>query len=84
MDMPNSSIQIREFFSLRTIYPKKPFGGNEKDLLHHGKECQVLIFWSTFREEPNRNIYHPHKMIVQPRMVQQPSIHEVLKCMEKV
>ncbi|XP_013865168.1 uncharacterized protein LOC106518427 [Austrofundulus limnaeus] len=39
----------------------------------------VNILEHVYREDPDRTIYHPHKMIVQPRMVEQTSVHEVLK-----
>ncbi|XP_073338880.1 glycosyltransferase family 92 protein F13G3.3-like [Pagrus major] len=39
----------------------------------------VNILEHIYREEPDRSIYHPYKMIVQPRMVEQTSVHEVLK-----
>ncbi|XP_024860616.1 uncharacterized protein LOC108236420 [Kryptolebias marmoratus] len=39
----------------------------------------VNILEHIYREDPDRTIYHPHKMIVQPRMVEQTSVHEVLK-----
>lgn len=39
----------------------------------------VNILEHIHKEEPNRNIYHPHKMIIQPRMVEQTSVHEVLR-----
>ncbi|XP_078133089.1 uncharacterized protein LOC144534874 [Sander vitreus] len=73
---PNTGVFLIE----NHIYPKKPFGGNEMDPLHQWKGVPGFnILEHIYREEPNRNIYHPHKMIVQPRMVQQTSIHEVLK-----
>ncbi|KAF1374676.1 hypothetical protein PFLUV_G00231570 [Perca fluviatilis] len=72
---PNTGVFLIE----NHIYPKKPFGGNEKGLLHQWKGVPGFdILEHIYREEPNRNIYHPHKLIVQPRMVQQTSIHEVL------
>ncbi|XP_076013558.1 uncharacterized protein LOC143006118 [Genypterus blacodes] len=39
----------------------------------------VNILEHIYREEPGRNVYHAHKMIVQPRMVQQISVHEPLE-----
>ncbi|XP_042244400.1 uncharacterized protein LOC121880879 isoform X1 [Thunnus maccoyii] len=36
-----------------------------------------------YREEPDRSIYHPHKLIVQPRAVEQTSVHEVIKMFGK-
>ncbi|XP_035529862.1 uncharacterized protein LOC118337104 [Morone saxatilis] len=39
----------------------------------------VNILEHIYREDPDRSKYHPHKMIIQPRMVEQTSVHEVLK-----
>ncbi|XP_037550611.1 uncharacterized protein LOC119427105, partial [Nematolebias whitei] len=39
----------------------------------------VNILEHIYREEPNRKEYHPYKMIIQPRMVEQTSVHEVIK-----
>ncbi|XP_026194919.1 beta-1,4-galactosyltransferase galt-1-like [Anabas testudineus] len=32
-----------------------------------------------YREDPDKNIFHPRKMIIQPRLVEQTSVHDVLK-----
>ncbi|XP_047466897.1 beta-1,4-galactosyltransferase galt-1-like [Mugil cephalus] len=32
-----------------------------------------------YREEPDRHVYHPYKMIVKPKMIEQTSVHEMLK-----
>ncbi|XP_071354853.1 uncharacterized protein [Trachinotus anak] len=39
----------------------------------------VNILERIHKEEVNRKVYHPHKMIVRPRAVEQTSVHEVLK-----
>ncbi|XP_013865252.1 uncharacterized protein LOC106518486 [Austrofundulus limnaeus] len=39
----------------------------------------VNILEHTWREEPNWEEYHPYKMVIQPRMVEQTSVHEVIK-----
>uniref|UniRef100_A0A087X4I1 Glycosyltransferase family 92 protein n=2 Tax=Poecilia formosa TaxID=48698 RepID=A0A087X4I1_POEFO len=39
----------------------------------------INILEHVYREDPDRKIYHPYKMIVQPRMVEQTSVHEVLQ-----
>ncbi|XP_076013564.1 glycosyltransferase family 92 protein F13G3.3-like [Genypterus blacodes] len=39
----------------------------------------VNILEHIYRAKPNRNVYHAHKMIVQPRAVEQISVHEPLK-----
>ncbi|XP_076013797.1 beta-1,4-galactosyltransferase galt-1-like [Genypterus blacodes] len=42
----------------------------------------INILEHIYREEPNRNVYHPHKMIVRPRAVEQTSVHEPLQIFE--
>ncbi|XP_068455803.1 beta-1,4-galactosyltransferase galt-1-like [Clinocottus analis] len=39
----------------------------------------VNILEHIYREDPDRKVYHPHKMIVQPRSVVWTSVHEVLR-----
>ncbi|XP_054894655.1 uncharacterized protein LOC129365466 [Poeciliopsis prolifica] len=39
----------------------------------------VNILEHVYREDPDQAIYHPRKLIVQPRMVEQTSVHEVLR-----
>ncbi|KAM3595336.1 uncharacterized protein V6R79_021830 [Siganus canaliculatus] len=73
---PNTGVFLIE----NHIFPKKHFDPSQK---FHRPEWQVVpginILEHIYREDPDRNIYHPHKMIVQPRMVEQTSVHEVLK-----
>ncbi|XP_077412848.1 uncharacterized protein LOC144043280 [Vanacampus margaritifer] len=37
------------------------------------------ILQHIYREEPDRHVYHPYKMIIRPRLVEQTSVHEVLR-----
>ncbi|XP_039459771.1 uncharacterized protein LOC116326068 isoform X3 [Oreochromis aureus] len=73
---PNTGVFLIE----NHTYPKKLFNQSKSGPLPQwngvpGFDIMVHIY----REEPNRNIYHPHKLIVQPRAVQQTSVHDVLK-----
>ncbi|XP_070699052.1 uncharacterized protein [Pempheris klunzingeri] len=62
------------------IFPKKHFEPSGRfHLPQWNRVPGVNIMEHIYREEPDRNIYHPHKMIIQPRMVEQTSVHEVLK-----
>ncbi|XP_026195383.1 uncharacterized protein LOC113148104 [Anabas testudineus] len=62
------------------IFPKKHFEPSRRFNLPQWKKVPgINILEHIYREDPQRNIYHPHKMIVQPRMVEQTSVHEVLK-----
>ncbi|XP_034381537.1 uncharacterized protein LOC117725463 [Cyclopterus lumpus] len=61
-------------------FPKKPFEESKWGPLPRWRGVPGFnILERVYREEPDRSIYHPHKMIVQPRAVQQTSVHEVLK-----
>ncbi|XP_068608238.1 uncharacterized protein [Brachionichthys hirsutus] len=62
------------------IFPKIHFESSGKFHLPQWEGIPgVNILEHIFKEEPDRSQYHPHKMIVQPRMVEQTSVHEVLK-----
>ncbi|XP_036927738.1 uncharacterized protein LOC119004695 [Acanthopagrus latus] len=62
------------------IFPKTHFEPSGRfHLRQWNKVAGVNILEHIYREEPARNIYHPYKLIVQPRMVEQTSVHEVLK-----
>nr|XP_046269097.1 uncharacterized protein LOC124072016 [Scatophagus argus] len=62
------------------IFPKKHFEPNGTFHLPQWNGVPgVNILEHIYREDPDRKIYHPHKMIIQPRMVEQTSVHEVLK-----
>ncbi|KAK2826455.1 hypothetical protein Q5P01_020669 [Channa striata] len=73
---PNTGVFLIE----NHIFPKKPLEENKKGPLPQWKGVPGYnILEHIYREEPDRNIYHPHKMIVQPRFVEQTSVHDVLK-----
>ncbi|CAJ1074419.1 uncharacterized protein LOC121526620 isoform X1 [Xyrichtys novacula] len=62
------------------IFPKKHFEPTGRFHLPQWSGVPgVNILEHIYREEPDREKYHPHKMIVQPRLVEQVSVHEVLK-----
>nr|XP_054597693.1 uncharacterized protein LOC107373779 [Nothobranchius furzeri] len=62
------------------IFPKKHFDPSGKFHLPQWVGVPgINILEHIYREDPARNIYHPYKMIVQPRLVEQTSVHEVLK-----
>ncbi|XP_034015565.1 uncharacterized protein LOC117500888 isoform X2 [Thalassophryne amazonica] len=62
------------------IFPKKHFEPNRMFNLPQWKDVPgVNILEHIYREEPDRTIVHPYKMIVQPRAVEQTSVHSVLK-----
>ncbi|XP_070776833.1 uncharacterized protein [Enoplosus armatus] len=73
---PNAGVFLIE----NHIFPKKPFEESIKGPLPQWRGVPGFnILERIYRKEPDRKIYHPHKMIVQPRMVEQTSVHEVLK-----
>nr|XP_040055690.1 uncharacterized protein LOC120833005 [Gasterosteus aculeatus aculeatus] len=73
---PNKGVFLIE----NHIFPKKPFNESKWGPLPRWRGVPGFnILDRIYKEEPDRTIYHPHKMIVQPRMVQQTSVHEVLK-----
>uniref|UniRef100_A0A8C6NUA1 Glycosyltransferase family 92 protein n=1 Tax=Nothobranchius furzeri TaxID=105023 RepID=A0A8C6NUA1_NOTFU len=62
------------------IFPKNHYEPSGKFHLPQWRGVPgINILEHIYREDPARNIYHPYKMIVQPRMVEQTSVHEVLK-----
>ncbi|KAM7403341.1 hypothetical protein PAMA_004000 [Pampus argenteus] len=62
------------------IFPKHHFEPSRRFDLPQWKGVPgINILEHIYREEPQRNIYHPYKMIVRPRMVEQTSVHETLK-----
>ncbi|KAF7646183.1 hypothetical protein LDENG_00191990, partial [Lucifuga dentata] len=62
------------------IFPKKYFDPSGRfDLPQWNGVPGVNILEHIYREEPKRNIYHPYKMIFEPRAVEQTSVHEVLR-----
>ncbi|KAF7201526.1 uncharacterized protein [Nothobranchius furzeri] len=62
------------------VFPKKYFDPSGKFHLPQWRGVPgINILEHIYREDPDRDIYHPYKMIVQPRMVEQTSVHEALK-----
>uniref|UniRef100_A0A8C4F889 Glycosyltransferase family 92 protein n=1 Tax=Dicentrarchus labrax TaxID=13489 RepID=A0A8C4F889_DICLA len=62
------------------IFPKKPFEESKRGPLPRWRGVSGFnILEHIYREEPDRKIYHPHKLIIQPKSVEQTSVHEVLK-----
>lgn len=50
------------------IFPKKPFNESKWGPLPRWRGVPGFnILDRIYKEEPDRTIYHPHKMIVQPR-----------------
>uniref|UniRef100_A0A3B4UI26 Glycosyltransferase family 92 protein n=1 Tax=Seriola dumerili TaxID=41447 RepID=A0A3B4UI26_SERDU len=73
---PNAGVFLIE----NHIFPKTPFEKSKKLPLPQWKGVPGFnILEHIYREEVDRSVYHPHKMIVQPRAVEQTSVHEVLK-----
>ncbi|XP_056283294.1 uncharacterized protein LOC130202033 isoform X2 [Pseudoliparis swirei] len=73
---PNTGVFLIE----NHIFPKKHFEPSRRFHLPQWNGVPgVNILEHIYREEPDRTSYHPHKMIVQPRMVVWTSVHEVLK-----
>lgn len=62
------------------IFPKIHFEPSGKFHLPRWEGVPgVNIMEHIYREEPDRTIYHPYKMIVRPRAVEQTSVHSVLR-----
>lgn len=62
------------------IFPKHHFEPSGK--FHFDKWSGVPginILEHIYREDPDRKISHPYKMLIQPRMVEQTSVHSVLR-----
>ncbi|KAM3594053.1 uncharacterized protein V6R79_001442 [Siganus canaliculatus] len=73
---PNTGVFLIE----NHIFPKMTFNDTQNFTLPRWRGVPGFnILERIYREEPNRNIYHPHKMIVKPKSVMQTSVHEVLK-----
>nr|XP_019953450.1 PREDICTED: uncharacterized protein LOC109636271 [Paralichthys olivaceus] len=73
---PNAGVFLIE----NHIFPKKPFEGDEPGPLPQWRGVPGFnILEHIYRKEPDRTIYHPYKMIVRPRAVEQTSVHEVLR-----
>ncbi|XP_053291317.1 beta-1,4-galactosyltransferase galt-1 [Pleuronectes platessa] len=75
---PNTGV----FLIKNHIFPKKHFEPSGRFHLPQWIGLPgVNILEHIYREEPSINVYHPHKMILQPRLVEQTSVHEVIKHM---
>ncbi|XP_075884509.1 uncharacterized protein LOC142889616 [Nelusetta ayraudi] len=62
------------------VFPNNHFEPSKKFHLSQWNDVPgVNILEHIYKETPDRNVYHPHKLILQPKMVEQTSIHEVLK-----
>uniref|UniRef100_A0A3B3HLQ5 Glycosyltransferase family 92 protein n=1 Tax=Oryzias latipes TaxID=8090 RepID=A0A3B3HLQ5_ORYLA len=81
MDMLQSQhSNVAEFLIENHIFSKKHFEPSGRfHLPRWNKVPGVNILEHIYREDPDRNFYHPLKIIVQPRLVEQTSVHEVLK-----
>ncbi|CAN9502439.1 unnamed protein product [Ophioblennius macclurei] len=66
------------------IFPKTLFDPSKRFHLPQWDGVPgVNILEHIHKEEPDRKIYHPYKMIIRPRTVEQTSVHEVLKASSK-
>ncbi|CAG5866629.1 unnamed protein product [Menidia menidia] len=73
---PNTGVFLIE----NHIFPKNYFEPSGKFHLPQWSGVPgVNMLEHIYKEEPDRQIYHPHKMIIQPRLVEQTSVHEVIK-----
>ncbi|XP_065822378.1 uncharacterized protein [Labrus bergylta] len=73
---PNTGVFLIE----NHIFPKTVFEPSKRfHLPKWDKVPGVNILEHIYREDPDRTKYHPHKLIVQPRLVEQVSVHDVLK-----
>ncbi|XP_043999533.1 uncharacterized protein LOC122846565 [Gambusia affinis] len=72
--------EVGVFLIENHYFPKRRFEPSGRfHLPRWSKVPGINILEHIYREDPDRNIYHPHKLIVQPRMVEQTSVHEVLR-----
>ncbi|CAL8284285.1 unnamed protein product [Lota lota] len=66
------------------IFPKKHFEPSGKFHLPQWDGVPgVNILEHVYREEPERKVFHPYKIIVQPRSLEQTSVHGVLKSLRE-
>nr|XP_019953544.1 PREDICTED: uncharacterized protein LOC109636343 isoform X1 [Paralichthys olivaceus] len=76
---PNTGVFLIE----NHIFPKNHFEPSGRFHLPQWNGVPgVNILEHIYREEP-KSIYHPYKMIVQPRLVEQTSVHGAIKLMGK-
>ncbi|XP_043999527.1 uncharacterized protein LOC122846561 [Gambusia affinis] len=72
--------EVGVFLIENHFFPKHHFEPSGRfHLPRWSKVPGINILEHIYREDPDRNIYLPHKLIVQPRMVEQTSVHEVLR-----
>ncbi|XP_037602559.1 glycosyltransferase family 92 protein F13G3.3-like, partial [Sebastes umbrosus] len=81
MDMLQQQHPNTGVFLIQThFFPKKHFEPSGRfHLPQWNKVPGVNILEHIYREDPDRHEYMPHKMIVRPRLVEQTSVHDVLK-----
>ncbi|XP_024123859.1 beta-1,4-galactosyltransferase galt-1 [Oryzias melastigma] len=71
---------VGEFHIENHIFPKKHFEPSGRFHLSRWEKIPgVNILEHIYREDPDRSVYHPHKMIVRPKLIEQTSVHEVLR-----
>ncbi|KAM6912369.1 uncharacterized protein FYW49_010876 [Xenentodon cancila] len=79
-DLQKSHQNVGVFLIENHIFPIKHFESSRRFHLRQWEGVpKVNILEHIYREEPDRNVYHPYKMVVQPRSVVQTSVHEVLE-----
>ncbi|KAF6718667.1 hypothetical protein FQA47_012455 [Oryzias melastigma] len=70
---------VAEFLIENHIFPKKYFEPSGRFHLPQWSNVPgINILDHIYREDPNSS-YHPYKMIVQPRLVEQSSVHQLLR-----
>ncbi|XP_072221729.1 beta-1,4-galactosyltransferase galt-1-like [Leuresthes tenuis] len=71
---------VGEFLIENHIFPRNHFEPSGRfHLSEWSRVPGVNILEHIYKEDPDRTIYHPHKIIVQPRLVEQTSVHEIIK-----
>uniref|UniRef100_A0A8C7X397 Glycosyltransferase family 92 protein n=1 Tax=Oryzias sinensis TaxID=183150 RepID=A0A8C7X397_9TELE len=71
---------VGEFLIENHVFPKKHFDPSGRFHLPQWEKVPGSnILEHIYREEPDRKTYPPQKMIIQPRLVEQTSVHKVLK-----
>ncbi|XP_078797495.1 glycosyltransferase family 92 protein F13G3.3-like [Oryzias latipes] len=71
---------VGEFLIENHFFPKKHFEPSGRFHLPQWEKVPgINILEHIYREDPERGVYHPHKMIVKPKLIEQTSVHEVLR-----
>ncbi|KAI2647672.1 Glycosyltransferase family 92 protein F13G3.3 [Labeo rohita] len=79
-DLQSAHPNIGVFLIENHIFPKTQFEESGKFKRAEWKNIPgVNIMEHIYREPPQKNVYNPTKMIVNPRKVQQTSVHSTLK-----